>query len=162
MKNSGFSLVETLIVMMTLPAILLVVGGIFRLFAQDMPQGARLVEANHTLLDFLNTLQRDMDTAQGFSLDSEPNHPLLSIQTEHQAWRYQCKGDIVERVNSNMPEQKRTWPLPRGVIHWQQMYPYPESAALVIKTGFRSAPHGPESLRLANTRLLFPGRAKTV
>lgn len=156
-KSRAFSLVETLIVMMTLPVVFFITTQLFRIYAQEMPRGQRITEEHTTVLHLLEQLSADMHTCRNVRLDPPSDAHTLTIETGHQTWIYRKhEGEITRSTGIHDPNS-RHWPLPQAEIRWSLIEPYPDTRALRVDSGIKAhyQTHTQPRTYLANTRLLF-------
>ena len=161
--RKGFSLIEILIVIMTLPVVMLVVDRVFREMAVDIPRGVSIVSEHGRLLGVIESLHDDIDQATALSLEDptqiEGTPPLLIEQPGRQV-RYTLLEEGIRRAASgdtldpNVPAE-RDWLLPKANIAWHLWGQDDGIVALRVDT---SVTHGRHNKRkFQNTHLFFVG-----
>jgi prepilin-type N-terminal cleavage/methylation domain-containing protein len=124
--RKGFSLIEVLIVVMTLPLLMLVGDRLFRGLSVDIPRSVQVATQHEVLLKLVETLQEDVARANQVKIvthDEDPNQTILEIDRGGTPIRYVPINDIVRRTvvyNADDPNRdiETDWTLPHLGVDW--------------------------------------------
>ncbi len=161
--RKGFSLIELLIVIMTVPVVMLVVDRVFREMAVDIPRGVALVSQHGRLLGVVESLHDDIDRATALSLEDSPQTegaPVLLIEQAGRQIRYALLEEGIRRAASgdildpNVPAE-REWLLPKANIAWYLWERDDAVMALRVDTSMTHGRHNKKKFQ--NTNLFFIG-----
>lgn len=161
----GFSLVEVLIVVMTLPLIAIAADKLFRELITDTPHTLDLVAQNDSLVRMLTRLQEDVGRASQI-LPAYEGHvsdeQLLLLRIGDQVIAYKKNNDCVERhALSNSDATARVAKLcavPQATINWS-LWPAEDSpSALKVHTSIQH--RRSKKQKLASNYLFFIGACR--
>ena len=161
--RKGFSLIEILIVIMTVPVVMLVVYRVFHEMAIDIPRGVALVSQHGRLLGVVESLHDDIDRATALSLEDLPQTegvPVLLIEQPGRQVRYALLEEGIRRAASgdildpNVPAE-REWLLPKANIAWHLWRQGNAVVALRVDTSMTHGRH--QKSKFQNTHLFFIG-----
>ncbi|MCH8193715.1 MAG: prepilin-type N-terminal cleavage/methylation domain-containing protein [Planctomycetes bacterium] len=161
--RKGFSLIELLIVMMTVPVVMLVVYRVFHEMAIDIPRGVALLSQHGRLLGVVETLHDDIDRATALSLEDSPQTegaPVLLIEQPGRQVRYALLEEGIRResggdkLDPNVPAE-REWILPQANIAWHLWRQDDAVVALRVDTSMTHGRH--KKRKFQNTHLFFIG-----
>jgi type II secretory pathway component PulJ len=123
--RSGFSLVEILAVMISLPIFFILISKLWVAVCQDMPASTRLVARHRTVLDAVQQIHQDVSAAGAIPLAYGPyasNDANLLVQMTDKIVLYQRCGDVLTRqviqVGLDRPEDAGEWYVPDASIRW--------------------------------------------
>ncbi|MCH8218782.1 MAG: prepilin-type N-terminal cleavage/methylation domain-containing protein [Planctomycetes bacterium] len=165
--RKGFSMIELLIVIVTMPMVMLVVYPVFHEMAVDIPRGVALVSQHGRLLGVLESLHDDIDRATALSLEDLPQSeevPVLLIDQSGRQVRYALLEEGIRRAASgdtldpNVPAE-REWLLPQANIAWHLWRQDNAVVALRIDTSMTHGRH--QKRKFQNTYLFFIGSGLT-
>ena len=159
----GFSLIEMLIVIMTIPLIGLVVDRAFRDWAIDAPRGVTLVFRHERLQRVVAELYDDIDQATSLSLEDAAQAegpPVLLIEQAGRQIRYIRMEEGIRRelrgenLDPNMPAEWE-WHLAQANIAWKLWRRGDAVVGLHLDT---SMTHGRlKKKKFQNSHLVFMG-----
>ena len=121
MSRKGFSLVELLVAMITIPTVMWVMTLMTRTLVMDMPRDRRVVNEQLQVDQVLKQLQADMD--QALSLPAQwqnvvrDANTLILEQTQGMVV-YRHQGRLIVRSSDNDPNNDREWTLPYAHMTW--------------------------------------------
>lgn len=159
----GFSLIEMLIVIMTIPLIGLVVDRAFRDWAIDAPRGVTLVFRHERLQRVVAEFNDDIDQAVSLSLEDAPQAegpPVLVIEQPGRQIRYIRLEEGIRRelrgenLDPNVPAEWE-WHLAQANIKWKLWRRGDAVVGLHLET---SMTHGRlKKKKFQNSHLFFTG-----
>lgn len=162
--RKGFSLIEIVVIIAILPFILIVIDGLLASILSDVPRSWKTIQSNSVMLHMLEQIQQDIDAAEnlpetidGFTAGDE----LLLIQQADKVIHYQLKDDRVFRYgfaqNRQIPEDSRSWSLPKTKITWQVHRQNGQSHALEIQHRIEYTLRGHLIKKMENSNLFYVG-----
>ena len=163
--RKGFTLVEMLIVIMTLPFVALVLDGLFNTLLTDIPRSARVLQDNTTVLNMLGQIQQDIDAAKALP-DSFAGHTtddrLLLIELAEGTICYQIEdGRVLRRrltdTQQDGREEARVWAMPNAKVEWRLWRQQGRGYAVEIKTHIKHKLRKKLQKKMANSHLYFSG-----
>ncbi len=154
-KQSGFHLVEMIVVMAILPVVVLVTTPLFRVFALEIPQGHRMVEEHTVLLHMLDQLRTDVQSSQDIQVEESADPPVLTLQGQDTTWIYRIEPDGVIRTQGADDPEARQWRLPQANVQWSVLEPHAGILALQVESHIQDIRFGRPRVRLAQTHLFF-------
>ncbi len=124
--RKGFSLIEILVVMMTLPFVIFVGDRLFRGLAVDIPRSLQVATQHEMCLKFVSTLQEDVARAHQVRIVAhaqDPNQTKLIIDRAGTPIHYATVNDIMRRTvvyDADDPNQdtEMDWTLPHLGFEW--------------------------------------------
>ena len=161
--RKGFSMIELLIVIVTMPMVMLVVYPVFHEMAVDIPRGVALVSQHGRLLGVLESLHDAIDRATALSLEDAPQTEgasVLLIEQPGRQVRYALLEEGIRRESSgdkldpNVPAE-REWLLPKANIAWHLWRQDNAVVALRVDTSMTHGRHNKKKFQ--NTHLFFIG-----
>ena len=159
----GFSLIEMLIVIMTIPLIGLVVDRAFRDWAIDVPRGVTLVLRHERLQGVVEDIRDDIDQAMSLYLEDSPQAegpPVLVIEQSSRQIRYAQLEEGIRReargddLDPNVPADWE-WLLPQANIEWQLWRQGDAVVGLHLETSMTHGRH--KKRKFQNSHLFFVG-----
>jgi prepilin-type N-terminal cleavage/methylation domain-containing protein len=163
--RKGFTLVETLVVVIVLPFLFIIIDGLFRTLLSDLPWSYRIAQENTIMLNMLEHLQQDIDQAKGLP-ESFAGHTvsdnLLLIELADGVICYQLKDGRVIRYKPVDPQQedseeKRVWSLPHAEIVWQVRTKNGEGYAVDTEAHIEHRVRGQWKKKMVRSHLYFVG-----
>lgn len=162
--RKGFTLVETLIVVMTLPFVALVLDGLFNTLLTDIPRSCQVLQDNTTLLNMLQQFQQDIDAARALP-DSfagrSTNDKLLLIELAEGMICYQLEdGRVLRRRLTDIQqggEEARVWSMPNAKVEWRVWRQDGYGYAVEVKTHIEHRLRKKLPEKMANSHLYFLG-----
>ena len=124
--RKGFTLIEVLAVVTITPILAVALSGMFRVFVRDIPQGARLLQQNTSVLDMLGNVRRDVDRAVALPerfQDVQTDEHTLLVELPEGTVSYEFRnGEIVRTALSAAgaaAADERLWRVPKAVLTWK-------------------------------------------
>jgi len=163
--RKGFTLVEVLVVIMTLPFVALVLDGLFNALLTDIPRSCRVLQDNTTLLSMLKQIQQDIDAAKGLP-DSFAGHTtddrLLLIELAEGMICYQLEeGRVLRRrltdTQQDDREEARVWVMPNAKVEWRLWRRQGHGYAVEVRTHIKHRLRKKLQEKMANSHLYFVG-----
>jgi prepilin-type N-terminal cleavage/methylation domain-containing protein len=162
--RKGFTLVEMLIVIMTLPFVALALDGLFNTLLSDIPRSCRVLQENTTLLNMLEQFQHDIDTAKqlpesfaGYTADDK----LLLIELAEGTICYQLKdGQVLRRKLTDTQQdgkETRVWSMPNAKVRWRVWRQQGHGYAVEVRTYIKHQLRTKSQEKMANSHLYFLG-----
>ena len=162
--RKGFTLVEMLIVIMTLPFVALALDGLFNALLSDIPRSCRVLQENTTLLNMLEQFQHDIDAAKQIP-ESFAGHiaddKLLLIELAQGTICYQLKdGQVLRRKLTDMQQggqETRVWSMPNAKVEWRVWRQQGHGYAVEVRTHIKQQLRTKSQEKMANSHLYFLG-----
>ena len=163
--RKGFTLVELLVVVVVLPFVFLLIDGLFKTIAGEIPMSVRLINENTSLLSVLAQIQNDTDEAKGlpesFAGQTASDHVLL-IELSDGIVCYQLKDGLVIRqkltdTSQGKAEEPRIWPIPHANIEWKVWERNGHGYAVETNTHLEYGRRGQWVKKMAHSHLYFAG-----
>ena len=163
--RKGFTLVEMLVVIMVIPFVLLIIGGLFKTLITDIPRSYSVAQENTTMLNMLEQLRQDSDRAQGLPAsfaEHTANDNMLLIALEAGVISYQQKdGQVIRRkltgTRQSEAQEPRVWSLPHAKITWRVWARDGKRYAVETKAHIEQSIRGQWKEKMANSQLYFAG-----
>jgi len=163
--RKAFTLVELLIVIITLPFVAIVLDRLFLALLIDIPRSSQLVQENTTLLNMLQQMQQDIDRAKQLPSSfagQTASDKLFLIELLDGVICYQLENGFVLRRqltdNQRLEGQYATvWSLPNTVIQWQLWRENDKGYAVEIKTYIKHKLRKKWQKKMPNSYLYFTG-----
>ena len=163
--REGMTLVEVLIVTITIPAIAIAFGSLFKTFVRDIPRASQVVQQNTTLQNVLKQLRRDVDAAKALPAafrQYETNDRLLLIELEDAVVCYRIEDGEVLREELSDGQAKAgaattAWSVPNAEIHWRVWRENSRGYAVEVKTYIKHKLRKKCQKKMANSHLYFLG-----
>jgi prepilin-type N-terminal cleavage/methylation domain-containing protein len=174
--RKGFSLIEMLAVLVVLPIIMVALAGLFNPVITDIPRSYRVIQTNTTLLNMLEQMRNDINTAkslpESFSQYSA-NDELLLIETSDGVISYMVMDDkvlrgkiddlrlLIDNCKSEIESRKlkieRVWSVPHAKVEWRVWKEDGKGYAVQVKTHIEYNIGGHLERKMANSHLFFIG-----
>ena len=124
--RKGFTLVEMLIVVITVPLLFVLLDGLFTTLLADIPRSHRIAQESITLQHALEQIQQDLDNAQGLPESFEgltTNDEQFLIERPDGVFSYQQKNDRIVRrqltgIKQDNTGDEKAWSLPNTQVTW--------------------------------------------
>jgi len=164
--RKGFTLVEMLAVIMTLPFLMLILDGLFKTLIKDIPRSYQVVQANTSLISMLKEMQQDIDNANGLPKtynEYTSGDNILLIDSSEGMISYQLKDDKVLKYNltDNQPnnaEEQKVWSVPNAKVRWKVWRNNISGYAVEVRTHIEHKIRGKHlQKKMANSHLYFVG-----
>ncbi|MBN2133786.1 MAG: prepilin-type N-terminal cleavage/methylation domain-containing protein [Sedimentisphaerales bacterium] len=160
--RKGFTLVEVLVIVAITPILAVALSGMFRVFVRDIPQGARLLQQNTSVLDMLGNVRRDVDRAvalpQRFQDVQTDDHRLL-VELPEGTVSYELRDGEVARTtlspNSAAAPEQRLWSVPKAVVTWKPWKQDQTAYAVEVHTTVQHRIRGKWHNKFANSHVFF-------
>ena len=161
----GYSIIELMIIIIVFPAVMLVVNGLFRTLARDIPRASRVVQENTTVLSVLGHIQQDVDAAKalpqsyaGYAADAN----MLLIELEGEMICYELAEGKVFRRNLTEASQDdagdaTVWSAPNARIQWRVWSKDGDGYAVEVKTHVKQKLRNRWLEKMAGSHLYFVG-----
>ena len=163
--RKGFTLVEILAVVISLPFLMIVLDGLFKTLIKDIPQSYQIVQANTSLTSMLKEMQQDIDKAKGLPKtynEYTSGDTMLLIDLPEGMISYQLKDDKVLKYNltDNQPnnaEEQEVWSTPNAKIQWKVWRNNMSGYAVEVRSHIAYKVKGHLKNKMANSHLYFVG-----
>jgi hypothetical protein len=164
--RKGFTLVEILAVIMTLPFLMLVLDGLFKTLIKDIPRSYQVVQANTSLISMLKEMQQDIDKAKGLPKtykEYSSGDKILLIDLPEGMISYQLKDDKVLKYNltdnqPNIAEEQKVWSVPHAIVQWKVWRKDMSGYAVEVRTHIEHKIREKHfEKKMANSHLYFVG-----
>ncbi len=121
--RKGYSYVEVLILIMTLPCLFMIMDKMFREIALDLPKSSQVVSQHEFLLRCLESMEQDLAEAvalpQSHGVLEQGKHALLIQLPDRLVGYIRGEGGVERRVfKPDDAEGNRSWPIPQGYFQW--------------------------------------------
>ena len=165
----GYTLVELLVAMVLFSIVSIVLSRLFTTIINDIPRSYRIVQENTSVLDMLEQMHEDIDTAKGLPesfAEYTTDEDLLLIELPDGIVCYQLKdGKIIRHrlsaVQENYEKDAEAWPVPNAKIEWQ-VRRNDRGGSVEIKTCIEHDFGGRSEEKMANSHLFFVGAFREV
>lgn len=162
--RKGFTLVEVLFIIMTIPALMFVLSGLFNTLMSEAPGSWKEVQQNTSVLNALDLIHQDIDKAielpESYE-DYTSNSELLLIKQTNSLIVYQFeKGSLTRRqinTQQNTSPEIRSWLFPNAKIQWQVLRKNDRGYAVEIHNYIESKRAGRVENKMENSHLYFTG-----
>ena len=163
--RKGFTLVEMLAVIMTLPFMMLILDGLFKTLIKDIPRSYQVVQANTSLISMLKEMQQDIDKAKGLPQtynEYSSDDKMLLIDSSEGMISYQLKDDKVLKYNltDNQPnnaKEQKAWSVPNAKVQWKVWRKNMSGYAVEVRTHIDYKLKKHLEKKMANSHLYFVG-----
>ena len=160
--NKGFTLVEIMVVVITLPFVFLIVDGLFRTLLAEIPWSWRIAEENTTVLNVLEQMHQDLDKAEGLPktfAGRTADDKVLLIELADGVICYELKdGRVIRgRLTKDGTEETRVWSAPNAKVEWKVWTENGQGYAVEAKTSVEYKRRGQWNRKMANSHLYFVG-----
>ncbi|MCP4612399.1 MAG: type II secretion system protein [Planctomycetes bacterium] len=163
--RKGFTLVEMLAVVMTLPFLLLILDGLFKTLIKDIPRSYQVVQANTSIISMLKEMQQDIDKAKGLPKtykEYSSGDKILLIDSPEGMISYQLKDDKVLKyiLTDNQPnntEEQKVWSVPNAKVQWKVWRKNTSGYAVEVRTHIAYKLKKHLEKKMANSHLYFVG-----
>ena len=163
--RKGFTLVEMLAVIMTLPFMMLILDGLFKTLIKDIPRSYQVVQANTSLISMLKEMQQDIDKAKGLPQtynEYTTGDNILLIDSSEGMISYQLKDDKVLKyhLTDNQPnnaKEQKVWSVPNAKVQWKVWRKDKSGYAVEVRTHIDYKLKKHLEKKMANSHLYFVG-----
>ena len=161
-SGSGFTLVEMMIVVVTLPFVFVIIDGLFRTLLAEIPWSWRIAQENTTVLDMLGRVHQDLDEAKGLPKSfagKTTSDTLLLIELPDGVICYELKdGQVIRgKLTKDGTEETRVWTAPNAKVEWKVWDENGRGYAVEAKTSIEYKKRGQWNRKMANSHLFFVG-----
>ena len=161
----GMTLVEVLVVTITLPFFAIAFDTLFRSMLSDIPRSNRLVQENTSLLAMLEQMRKDVSVARALPesfAQYKMDDGALLIELAGRVFCYRLEdGKMVRRTLSETQqgqvEDTRVWSLPNSMVQWRIWRKDGSGYAVEVSTAIRYKLRSKYQQRMANSYLYFLG-----
>jgi type II secretory pathway component PulJ len=158
--RSGYTLIEALIVMMTLPMLFVIMDKMFREIAVDLPKSSEVVGQHERLLLCLEAVEQDLADAvalpQSFDTWQQDDKTLLiQLPETLVAYVHSATGVTRHTLEPHSEDAKRFWPMSQAHLGWTRLPDASQSNRVEVTTAVLHARR--KKLQLKNTRLFYVG-----
>ncbi|MHC4264583.1 MAG: PulJ/GspJ family protein [Planctomycetota bacterium] len=160
MKRKGYSLVELLVVISIITFLSIPIAHLNIITLRDIPRSYKMIQTNTTILNALNYIKRDVNTATSFPTSHgqyKHNDQTLLIQTDQEVIIYQFKEDQIIRLkckDNHVSNDTIVWSTPRAKIQWK-LWQKDNLRALEIRTYIEHESGEAINKKLKNIHLFF-------
>ncbi len=163
--RKGFTLVEILIVVITVPLLFILLDGLFTTLLADIPRSYRIAQESITLQHALEQIQQDMDNAQGLPESFEgltTNDEQFLIERPDGVFSYRRENDRIVRrqltgIKQDNTGDEKAWSLPNTQVTWTVWEDNSQAYAVEVNTHFEYKTRGRWKKTMANSHLFYGG-----
>lgn len=163
--RKGFTLVELLVVVITVPLLFILLDGLFVTLMADIPRSYRIAQESITLQHALEQIQQDLDNAKELPESFEgltTNEEQFLIERPDGMISYQLKNGRIIRRQLTGAEQDDTgnekiWSLPNTKVTWTIWKRNSQAYAVEMNTHFEYKTRGKWKKTMANSHLFYGG-----
>ena len=160
--GNGFTLVEMMVVVVTLPFLLVIIDGLFRTLLAEIPWSLRIAEENSTVLNMLEQVHQDIDKAKGLPKSfagRSADDNLFLVELADDVICYELKdGRIIRgKLTRDGMEETRAWTAPNAKVEWKVWAEDGRGYAVEAKTSIEYKKRGQWNRKMANSHLYFVG-----
>ena len=163
MMRRGMTLVEMLVVVITLPFALIAFDVLFQSVLSDIPRSTGLVQENATLLNMLEQMHKDISAAKALPQSYgqyTAGEELLLIELADGIVSYQLSSGKMLRRRFTTPREEqatdvRVWSLPNSQVQWNTWRQDGRGYAVEVRTSIRYKLRSKYQQRMANSHLYF-------
>jgi hypothetical protein len=163
--SKGFTLVEVMVVVITLPFVFLIMDGLFRTLLAEIPWSWRIAQENTTLTNMLEQMHQDVDKAKGLPTSfagHTAKDELLLVELADGVICYQLKdGQVVRRrltnIGAGAEQETRVWTAPHAKVEWKVRAQNGRGYAVEIRTSIEYTNRGQWNRKTVRAYLFFGG-----
>ena len=163
--RKGFTIVELIIIIITLPFMLMILNGLFKTLIKDIPRSHKVVQINTSMLSMLKNMQQDISKAKAIPEtynEHKENDKMLLIELPEVVICYQLKDDKVFRrilTDNHKGSSRETtyWSAPHAKVEWNVWRKERKGYAVEVRTHVEHNVHGHLERKMANSHLYFVG-----
>ncbi len=157
-RSRGYSLVQLLIVIMTLPMLFVILDKMFWEIALDLPKSSQVVSQNERLMKCLESVEQDMVDAVALPATHgqwQQNDKTLLIQLPETLVAYVLSERGVSRqvLEPEDRDAKRMWPIPLARVQWTCQPDNGHATRVEVNTGVLHVRRKKQQLK--NSRVFF-------
>lgn len=152
--KKGYSLTEVLVVLAIIGVVALPLSRLSKVTIYDIPRSLKLVESNTSILNALQFIRRDVNSAVNFP-KSDDN--ILSIEQSGKTISYLFEQGKITRTVTGTIEDKIIWEIPFGEIEWKVWEKDGQGHAVEIKKYVEFKKHKGSDKRMENSYVFFAG-----
>ncbi|OQA02455.1 MAG: hypothetical protein BWY69_01100 [Planctomycetes bacterium ADurb.Bin401] len=149
--KKGYSLTEMLVVLAILAVIALPLSRLSKTVIYDIPRSLKLYESNTSILNFVQFVRRDINSADKLLKDGNQ----LLLERGDKKIKYVFEEDEITRNISGKDEIK--WEIPQGKIEWKVWEEKGKGIAVEIRKWVEPKKHGRADKRIENSYVFFAG-----
>jgi hypothetical protein len=145
---------------MTLPVLMMIMDGMFREIALDLPKSSQVVNEHERLMQCVESLEQDL--IQAVSLPQthgawQQNETTLLIQLPEilVAYVHDDRGLSREVIDPEDPEANRSWPMPEARMVWTLLPDLVQPTRVEVSTAVLQARRKKQQLK--NGRIFYVG-----
>lgn len=159
-RSRGYSLVQLLIVIMTLPMLFVILDKMFWEITLDLPKSSQVVSQNERLMRCLESVEQDMVDAIALPVSHgqwHQNEHTLLIQLRETLVAYVLSDKGVSRavLEPEDSDARRTWPMPQARIQWTCRPDNTHATRVEVNSGIMHVRRKKQQLK--NSRVFFVG-----
>jgi hypothetical protein len=159
-RCKGYSYVEMLILLMTLPCLFMIMDKMFREIALDLPKSSQVVIQHQFLLRCLEFMEQDLAEAVALpqshgTWQQDPNTLLIQLPDMLVAYVHGERGVERQVLEPNDVEGYMTWPIPQAHFQWTITPDVSEPTRIEVATAVQHTRSKKQKLK--NTRLFYIG-----
>ena len=163
--RKGFTFFEILLIIVVLPFVFLLLDGLFKTLAGEIPMSVRLIQENTNLINMIRQIQKDTDKAQGLPKSfagQTTSDQVLLIELSEGVICYQRKdGQVVRQMltdtSKNKAEDTRIWSIPHANVEWKVWERNGQGYAVETNTHLEYGRRGQWVKKMAHTHVYFIG-----
>ena len=158
--RSGYTFIEMLIVVMTLPMLILIMDKMFREIVVDLPKSSEVVSQHERLLLCLEAVEQDLAEAvalpQSFDTWQQGDKTLLiQLPETLVAYVYSATGVTRHTLEPRGTDAKRFWPMSQARLAWTPLPDASQPNRVEVTTAVLHTRRKKQQLK--NTRLFYVG-----
>lgn len=163
-RHRGYSYVQVLIIMMSLPMLFVIMDKMFQEMTLDLPVSSQVASQNERLLRCLEFVEQDLAEAVALpgvfgTWQQDANTLLIQLPDELVAYVCTEGGVARHRIDPNDTEAKRFWPIPLARVVWAVNSDASRPGRVEVATGVLHKRRKKQQLK--NTRLFYAGVGST-
>ncbi len=134
--KKGLTLVELITVLAVFAAISIPLSKLFSFLVNDIPQSGKFVESNTSLMNALEFMRKDINSAKSFPQSFQQysaDANCLLIERQDRTVCYLLDRWEISRIITNDTNENITWQIPHGKIEWRIRRENNGGAAVEVK-----------------------------
>jgi len=152
--KKGYTLTEMLVVLAIMAALATPLNRLSKVVLYDIPRSMKLIECNTSILDALQYIRKDVNSAVSFPKSDEKN---LVIEQNAKTVCYLFGQGTITRTETGSDEDKIVWQIPAGKIEWRICGKDGRGYAVEIKKYVAVERHNATDKRMENSYVFFAG-----
>ncbi len=159
-RHKGYSYVEMLILLMTLPCLFMIMDKMFREIALDLPKSSQVVCQHEFLLRCLEFMEQDLAVAVALppshrAWQQDTNTLLIQLPDMLVGYVHSERGIERQVLEPNTVENIMSWPIPQGCFQWTIEPDVSKPTRVEVATAVQHTRS--KKKKLKNTRLFYVG-----